>query len=48
MTTNAMRAAENALWHALEERRDRVRAAKLWTGRTEQQHQKLYDAHASG
>jgi hypothetical protein len=47
VTTDPKRAAENALWHALEDRRDQVRAAKLWTGRTQLQHQKLYDAHAS-
>jgi hypothetical protein len=47
MTTNTKRAAENALWHALEERRDDIRAAGLWTGRSEQQHQGFGEAHAA-
>ena len=45
MTTGSKRDAENALWHALEERRENLRAAKLWTGRTEQQHRKLEAAY---
>ena len=40
--------AEKALWHALEERRDNLRAAHLWTGRTEQQHRKLAAAYDDG
>jgi hypothetical protein len=48
MTTGTKKAAENDLWHALEERRDCWRDAHVWSGRTEQQHQKLYAAHASG
>ena len=47
MTTNTKQAAENALWHALEERRDDLRDLKLWSGRTAQQHEKFYDAHAA-
>jgi hypothetical protein len=45
MTPNSRQAAENALWHALEERRENLRAQKLWTGRTEQQHRKLEAAY---
>ena len=40
--------AEKALWDALEERRERLRAEKLWTGRTEQQHRKLAAAYDDG
>ena len=48
MTTNTTPDAENALWHALQDRRDRLREIRLWSGRTEQQHQKFYDSHAAG
>jgi len=48
MTSNTKKDAENALWHALEERRDDIRAARLWSGRSEQQHQRFYEAHAAG
>ena len=48
MTTGAKRDAANALWHALEERRENLRAEKLWTGRTEQQHRKLEAAYDDG
>ena len=48
MTTGTKRDAENALWHALEERRENLRAEKLWTGRTEQQHRKLEAAYDDG
>ena len=40
------RAAENALWHALEERRDAVRTAGL--GFSERQHHQFREAHAAG
>ena len=43
MTTDTE--AENALWRALEERRENLRAEKLWTGRTEQQHRRLEAAY---
>lgn len=42
---NPQRAAENALWHALEERRDEIRAAKL--SFSERQHHQLREAHAA-
>ena len=45
MTTGTKRDAEKALWDALEERRERLRSEKLWTGRTEQQHRKLEAAY---
>ena len=48
MTTNTTPDAENALWHALQERRDDLRDLKLWSGRTAQQHEKFNDAHAAG
>ena len=48
MSTGSKRDAENALWHALGERRDNLRAAKLWTRRTEQQHRKLEAAYDDG
>ena len=48
MTTHTKQAAQNALWHALEERRENLRAEKLWTGRTEQQHRKLEAAYDDG
>jgi hypothetical protein len=48
MTTNTKQAAQTALWHALEERRENLRAEKLWTGRTEQQHRKLEAAYDDG
>ena len=48
MTTGTKRDAEKALWDALEERREKLRAEKLWTGRTEQQHRKLAAAYDDG
>jgi len=48
MTSGRKRDAENALWHALEERRENLRAAQLWTGRTEQQHRKHAAAYDDG
>ena len=48
MTGNTKQNAENALWHGLDERRDDVRAARLWSGRSEQQHPRFYEAHAAG
>jgi hypothetical protein len=48
MTTTTKEAAENALWHALQERRDRLRELRLWSGRSQQQHQKFYDSHGAG
>jgi len=39
------RRAENDLWHALEERRDEIRAAGL--GFSERQHHHLREAHAA-
>lgn len=44
--SNARRAAENALWHALEERRDQIRAAGLTF--SERQHHQFREAHAAG
>jgi hypothetical protein len=40
------RAAENALWYALEERRDQIRAAGLTF--SERQHHQLREAHDKG
>ena len=42
-TPDPRRAAENALWYALEERRDEIRAAGL--GFSERQHDRLRTAH---
>lgn len=43
---NARRAADNALWHALEERRDAIRAAGQ--SFSERQHHQFRQAHAAG
>ena len=43
---NTRRAAENALWCALEERRDQIRAAGL--GFSERQHHVFRQSHAAG
>lgn len=44
--TTTRRAAENALWYALEERRDQIRAAGQ--GFSERQHHQFREAHAAG
>lgn len=44
--SNPRRAAENALWHALEERRDAIRAAGQ--NFSERQHHQFRQAHAAG
>ena len=46
MKSNPRRDAENALWHALEERRDAIRAKKLVF--SERQHHQFREAHAAG
>ena len=48
MAANDKLDAEHELWAALETRRENLRAAKLWTGRTEQQHRKLEAAYDDG
>ena len=45
-TSKPRQDAENALWHALEERRDAIRAAGL--GFSERQHHQLRQAWAAG